>query len=62
MHFLFRSSNQIALALWQLSSLVHRLSSIYSHLNQQMDLCHQQIGYSSDSAEVSESVLYVNVI
>lgn len=37
------SSNQIALALWQLSSLVHRLSSIYSHLNQQMDLCHQQI-------------------
>ncbi|KAF2307081.1 hypothetical protein GH714_024737 [Hevea brasiliensis] len=37
------SSNQTALAVWQLSSLVYRLSSLYSHLNRQVDFCHQQI-------------------
>ncbi|XP_020539258.1 protein SIEVE ELEMENT OCCLUSION C isoform X2 [Jatropha curcas] len=36
-------SNSTAIAAWQLSSLVYRLSGIYTRLSRQVDLCHQQI-------------------
>ncbi|XP_004310158.1 PREDICTED: uncharacterized protein LOC101308835 [Fragaria vesca subsp. vesca] len=42
-YYFLKYSDSTIIATWEILSLVYRLRSIYSHLRQQVEICHQQI-------------------
>lgn len=46
-NYFLKYSDSTIISTWEILSLVYRLRSIYSHLSQQVEICHQQTGYWS---------------